>query len=108
MRKLNLANYSLERIAADDTEFTQTYEVRRSLITMLMHQDLKLNGMELLDRDALGHKIKGCTEDVVLLEEAEWGKLNQAVNKLTGFNGDDMELIKRIIKAEVVEVAEKT
>ena len=82
------------------------YVVKDSLIELMFSRDLHLSGPELLQRDDLARKIMAA-DGAVLLEEAEWLKLNNATEAITGFGKADVELVRRIIKAEPVEVEEK-
>lgn len=89
------------------------YEVKNSLIELLFskdpdgrHPELRLSGIELLERDDLARKVKDC-DGVLLLEEPEWLKLKTTAESTTGFGRPDVELIRRIMNAEEVEVEEK-
>lgn len=89
------------------------YEVKPSLIELLfckdpdgMHPELRLSGIELLARDDLARKVRD-SDGVLLLEEVEWGKLKTSAESMTGFGKPDVELIRRVLKAEKVEVEEK-
>ena len=82
------------------------YKMKESLVELMFSRDLHLSGPELLDRDDLARKIMAA-DGVVLLEEAEWGKLNAAASNITGFGKPDVEMVRRTLRAEVVEVEEK-
>lgn len=83
------------------------YEVKDSLIELLFARDLALTGVELVERDEIAQKIAKCEDGYVLLEDAEWAKLNRATEVVKGLGRSDVELIKRIVNAEKVEVEEK-
>lgn len=82
------------------------YQTKYSIIELLFARDLNISGVDLLERDDLANKIRGSNGEV-LLEEAEWGKLNDACTLLTHFSKPDVEMVRRIMKAEKVEVEEK-
>jgi len=82
------------------------YEVKPSLIELMFSRELHLSGIELLERDDLARKVKDC-DGVLLLEETDWQKLKTSAESTTGFSRPDVELIRRILNAEEVEVEEK-
>ena len=113
MRKLNLENYTAHNKVLDPAmpgkfipiEFP--YPVKDSILQILLAPELRLTGPEALKANMVAMKIESCTETTILLEEEEWNRLSQAVNKVTGFGRADVELIERITNAKVVEVAAK-
>jgi hypothetical protein len=82
------------------------YEMKDSVIQLLFVRELGINGLELLERDDLARKIREA-DGYVLLEEGEWGKLNDACNNLAHFGEPDVEMVRRIMKAEPVQVEVK-
>ena len=44
---------------------------------------------------------------VILVEEEDYRKLRQAFETIEGFTKNDMELVKRVLEAEEIEVEEK-
>lgn len=82
------------------------YAVKDSLIELLFAKDLQLTGVELVERDEIAQKIASC-DGCLLLEEAEWAKLNRATELVRGLGRSDVELVKRIVNAGKVEVEEK-
>ncbi|MBA7499968.1 hypothetical protein ES703_35376 [subsurface metagenome] len=83
------------------------YHFKESMIELLFARDNELNGMELLERDKLAHKIYDCSDGIVLLEENEWGKFCNALEAVKGLGRSDVEFVRRILKAEKVEVEAK-
>ena len=83
------------------------YHVKDSLVELLMARDNQLTGREILERDVTARKILACTDGYVLLEDDEWNKLNMATNTVRGLGRSDVELIRRIVDAEKVEVEVK-
>ncbi|GAI43516.1 unnamed protein product, partial [marine sediment metagenome] len=47
------------------------YRFKESMIELLFARDNQLNGMEILERDKLAHKIYDCSDGTILLEDAE-------------------------------------
>lgn len=107
MRRIDLSNYSV-RVRDDKGKWTGLpYEVKDSMIELLLSRELRLSGRELLDRDDLAKKIRDCPDGSILLEEGEWNKLVQSAETITGLGRPDVELVRRILEAEKVEVEEK-
>lgn len=108
MRKLNISDYQIEIFDSEDKALINTsYEFKRSLINVLFHPQLQLTAIELLERDKLGQKILSCNDGSLLLEDAEYGKIRNAMEEIRGFCRADVEFVKRIMEAEQVEVTEK-
>jgi hypothetical protein len=103
MRKINLLPYLVE---IDNKGTTKPFDVRGSIAACLYHPDLKLYARDLLDNDRLAQKIKAAT-DFVLVEDAEYEKVKAAFETIKGFEINDVELVKRVLEAEKVEVQEK-
>lgn len=80
------------------------YKMRDSLVDVLTNRQLKLNGAELLRRNALCMKILDCDKDFFLMEEADYMKLKSSAETLEGFGREDMEFVRRIFEAEDVSV----
>ncbi|MFH2095498.1 MAG: hypothetical protein ABIJ16_07330 [Bacteroidota bacterium] len=105
MRKINLKDYTVEVRMQQGVEQVN-YEVKTSIVNLLFHPDLKLNAVALLEQNKLAEKILA-TEQEILLEEAEYGKVKQAVGVVTGLGKNDVELVKRVLEAEEISVVEK-
>lgn len=102
MRKISLENYSV-----DVNGQLTPYDVPGTLITCLLHPSLQLAGRELLARNQIGTKIESA-DGFILLEDAEYAKLESAFETVTGFSRNDVELVDRVLNAETVEVSERT
>jgi hypothetical protein len=50
---------------------------------------------------------RGADEDYVLLETAEWDMLKRVINKLRGYGETDVKMVRRVLKAPLVEMSEK-
>jgi hypothetical protein len=107
MRKLSLENYFFERSDEKGQPMNLPYNVKLNLIACLFQRQNNLNAIELLERDDLARKIRGCKENEILLEEIEYNKIKQAIDIITGYGEDDIEFVKRIFKCPQIEVEEK-
>ena len=113
MRKLNLKDYMVKTRVPDqmklgkfiDAEFP--YPFKDSILNLLFVPALQLNGAELVKQNVLAMKLEQCKDDEVLLEDEEYARVKNAVEKCTGFSRNDVELVTRILGAEVVEVEPK-
>lgn len=102
MRKIDLTPYLVK---VDEKGTEKPFDVKGSIYASLYHPDLKLSAMELLGNDKIAQKVKSA-EDKVLLEDAEYEKVKRAFETLRGFDMNDVELVKRVLDAEIVEVKE--
>lgn len=113
MRKLNLKDYTVKVKVPDrmnpgqEIEAEFPYNMKDSLVNVLFVRELGLNGVELVKANMLAQKILSCEGEDVLIEEAEWQRLQNAVNVFRGFGKTDVEFVTRINEAEVVEVESK-
>lgn len=106
MRKLDISDYTMRlRNESGDLE-DHPYDVKDSLIELLFGRDLQLTGVQLIERDKTAQKIAASPDGHVLLEDAEWAMLSVATEVVRGLGRNDVELIKRIVSAEEVEVKE--
>lgn len=107
MRRIDLTNYTV-RVRNPEGEYTELpYEMKDSMTEVLLARDLQLAGSELLVHNDIARKIKDSEDDYVLLEEAEYSKLVLAVNTVKGLGRPDVEFVRRILKAEKIEVEAK-
>jgi len=83
------------------------YDIKESLINVLFNRNLELQAREALDRDDLAKKIRDCKDGEILLEENEFEKIKQGVNKVKGYTQNDVEFIRRVLRCERIEVEEK-
>jgi len=106
MRKVDVSNYPINVKNPVTGELVEVdYNVQEMLVGVLLHPSLKLTGLELYKRAPLADKIKKA-DGTLLLEEDEYAKLKNSVNTIQGFGMNDTELVKRVIEAEEVSVAE--
>lgn len=71
----------------------------------MFHPSLGLSGRELLNRYYLSEKIESAGNSV-LLENSEYAIIESAFEKVKGFSQNDVELVKRVLEAEIVEIKE--
>ena len=87
------------------------YNVKESMVSCLLHPALKLTGRELLLRNKLATRIEEAPivegNGHILVEEEDFRKLRQAFETIEGFTKSDMELVRRVLEAEEIEVKEK-
>jgi len=107
MKKLDLKKYQVEVVTEEGKKKLVDYDVMQSLVGLLLHPDLKLNGLALLEQNELAGKLILNEGKEMLLEDSEYEKIKRPFDVVTGFNKNDVELVRRVLKAETVEVAEK-
>jgi len=105
MRKLQIDDYKVE-VQQNGKYIELPYDVVGSLGILLFHQDLRLNGRELLQNGELLSKIEGAKENnqsFVFLTPEEYSRVKRIVD-LRVFGKNEVELVKRILNCEEVEV----
>jgi len=111
MRKIELQNYMVSVPTQDGNFEPKPYNVKESMVSCLLHPALKLTGRELLLRNKLASRIEEAKiiegNGFILVEEEDYRKLRQAFETIEGFTKNDMELVRRVLEAEEIEVAEK-
>jgi predicted glycosyltransferase involved in capsule biosynthesis len=90
MRRISLIPYR----CADG----QSYKVRESLANLLFLPTLQLGAREIIEHDRIARKIESAKDNVVL-EEAEFAKVKQAIEAFKGYGRDDLQLIARVMDA---------
>lgn len=107
MRKMSLANYMISVRDQHNALRFITFKVRDSLVSILTHPSLGLNGPELLAANELADKIEAETTAVLLTDE-EYLQLVDSCKRFRGFSRNDAELLKRIYNCpEVPNEGEK-
>ena len=102
MKKIPVTDYTVSINGQD-----QTYPMREALAEVLFHPAIKIMALDLLKRDDLARKILACEDEYLLLEDAEYDKVREAVGKVDSFTRNDVEFVNRVLNAETVEVVEK-
>ena len=110
MRKIELQNYMVNMRNLEGEMEPKPYNVKDSMISCLLHPALKLTGRELLLRGKLATRIEEAEivegNGHILVEEEDYRKLRQAFETIEGFTKSDMELVRRVLEAEEIEVKE--
>ena len=108
MRKVAIKDYAVKARDQETGKVVDApYSVKESIISILFLPALQLQAKELLERDKLANKINDAKDGFILLEDAEFKKVEDAVNAHKGFGKNDVEFVRRVLEAETVEVAEK-
>lgn len=105
MRKIELQNYLVKLTRENGEVESKPYNVKESIISCFLHPALKLTGRELLLRGKLTKRIEEAAGSI-LIEEENYRKLKQAFERIEGFTRNDMELVRRVLEAEEIEVEE--
>lgn len=106
MRKIDISTYKVDVKNPETNELIPSdYKVKDLLVGVLMHPSLQIAGAELYKRMPIADKIKKADGEV-LLEDDEYAKLLDAVNRIQGFGMNDAELVRRVIEAKAVAVKE--
>lgn len=105
MRKIELQNYLVKLTRENGEVESKPYNVKESIISCFLHPALKLTGRELLLRGKLTKQIEEANGSI-LIEEENYRKLKQAFERIEGFTRNDMELVRRVLEAEEIEVEE--
>jgi predicted AlkP superfamily phosphohydrolase/phosphomutase len=110
MRKIELQNYMVSMLNAKGEPEPKPYDVKGSMVSCLLHPALKLTGRELLLRNKLATRIEEAEivegNGHILVEEEDYRKLRQAFETIEGFTKSDMELVRRVLEADEIEVKE--
>jgi len=93
MKKIDLTPYNLGELEV---------AVKDGIVTVLFNPSLKLSARELIAQDALAKKIEDAN-GFILIEDAEYLKIQRAFDGFAGFHRGDLELINRVLNAETVE-----
>lgn len=110
MRKIQVENYMVPMRDEQGNMVPKPYNVKESMVSCLLHPVLKLTGRELLLRGKLATRIEEAEikegKGYILVEEADYAKLKKAFETIEGFTKSDMELVRRVLEAEEIEVKE--
>lgn len=104
MRSIDLSDYTVMVEDPEKGPRPVSYKVRESIVNMLFNPALKLSGMELLATDTLARSIMANKDDALLVEEADYGKIRQAIEAYRGFTQNDVEFVRRVLHASEVKV----
>lgn len=111
MFKIRLDTYIVQMANEAGALVPTPYKVKESLVSCFLHPALSLTGRELLLRAPLATRIEEVKivegKGEILVEDSDYEKLQQAFETIQGFTRSDMELVRRVLEAEKVEVKEK-
>ena len=100
MRKLDLRNYQWTQKAlggnGEILDITAPYNVKDSVLNIMFLPALKLMGAALVRQNVLAIKIEQA-QDVVMLEEEEYGRVKAAAEAYPAQSRADVEFIDRIL-----------
>ena len=106
MRKINLKSYQVEVPQSDGTKQKVTIDVKDWISNAIFHPDLKLGGREVILRGKLVEKLEKAGDEI-LLELVDYKKVKDAFETIKGFGKIHIEMLRRVLEAEDVEVEEK-
>jgi hypothetical protein len=110
MREIDLTPYKVKvsrRLETGEIESVETdYDLKASIAGILFLPDLKISGREAVKRDKLCEKIEEA-ENSILLEEADWKKIVEAIEALPQVGRNDVKFVERILDAPEVSVDKK-
>ena len=113
MRKIDLTNYDIKtKVPNSDPmglplDAVMPYHVVDSIVNVMFIRELQLQGAELIKQEMLAMKLENCKEDSIILEDTEYERIKKAFDTYKGFTRPDVELVRRILEAEEVEVETK-
>lgn len=108
MRKIDISNYTITDVVQPSGEAVENpYDFRYSIGEVLLAREQGMTARQLLAADDLFRKIRDWPDDTLLLEEAEYQVLHQAFERMTGYGKYDVELVRRVLEAQEVQVQEK-
>lgn len=98
MKTLNIAPYAIVVAPARDgsPEKVEPYPVKDALINILFARPA-LKARDILERDAVARKILVAEGPDLLLEDAEFALVKDAVDTMEGFGRNDAELCRRVL-----------
>jgi hypothetical protein len=110
MREVDLTPYKVmvsRRTETGEIKIEQTdYDLKSSIAGILFLPDLKISGREAVKRDKLCEKIEAA-DGSILLEEADWKKIVEAIEALPQVGRNDVKFVERILDAPEVSVDKK-
>ena len=112
MRRIELTDYDypiVKRVQdamgnASEVEGAATLSVRHWLVRICLSPACGHGPEELLDMLTIMQRVKACAEPFILLEESEWRAVCDALKKLRGYGQQEAEILRRVLKADSVEV----
>jgi hypothetical protein len=110
MREIDLTPYDVTIQRKSETgeivSAIAPYDIKTSISGILFLPDLKISGREAVKRDKLCEKIEAA-ENSILLEEADWKKIVDAIEALPGVGRNDVKFIQRVLEAPEIDITKK-
>ena len=94
MRKLSLEDYTFSMKNQQGIFQVVTYPFKQTLINVLTHQNLGLNGLELLEIEEVLLKIEKAGLEVILTDN-DYRKMCEHFKRFRGFSNNDRPFVKR-------------
>lgn len=112
MKKIDIRNYKIQIRTNSGKQTTLEYDVLMSIENVVLATGpmtkQRLSMVELLTSAKVMEKIRSqAKEDFALIEDYEYGLVRKAFDSFTGFGVNEVELCRRIMDAETVQVKEK-
>jgi hypothetical protein len=82
----------------------EPYPLRLTLCNILFHESQKVNAREAIARDRLCTAIEDAVGDTLLVEEADWKRLEQSVHGLPHVGRWDAQMVQRVLRAPAIKV----
>ena len=95
MRRLDLKNYTISIKDQQGVIGLLPYQFKDTLIVVLTHPSLGLNGLELLDIYVIVEKIEKADIEVILTDD-DYHKITDIFKRFRGFSKNDVQFVKRI------------
>ncbi len=95
MKKLDLKNYTITLNDQQGIARLTPYQFKDTLINILTHRSLGLNGLELLDISVVAEKVKQANMEVILTDD-DYHKITDVLKRFRGFSDPDTQFVKRI------------
>ena len=113
MRKISLIPYKImdgpvQRIPQPDGTFKEVkmpdamHDMKQSIANILFIPELRLGIRDAIEHDRIARKVEAAGDEVVL-EEAEYAKIKNALDVFTGYSRNDIELISRVRDAPEID-----
>ena len=103
MRQIDLTPFDMT-VGVDEKgePIVSPFDVQKSLANIIFHDGI--NAREAVIRTKLAEQIESCTEPFILVEEADYKKLVQAVERLSTVPRQHVPFVQRVFSAPVVKV----
>lgn len=80
------------------------YDVRETLVNILLHPARKLNGSAFLKAETLSRKVMEAESFQLDLSEGDFAEIRQVVDAFQGYGRHDAEFLHRVMDAPEIEL----